>query len=252
MLDPIKPYAPMDNSIIQSISSILIVGVGIYLIYLKSYVQKKAENFATTRDIGKITQIVEETKKQFNSELELLRSNLNLYGQSFNSIKSLERNALIEIANKYSAWLNSLLNFNLIFYSYDFYEPLMQQPFILLEKHLEFDIAEDNLHLYLHDMEIINKAAELKRVTYELEGSVFANLSLFVCNCKAYSQKKQIAEELGIDKIEQIHKEYHEKQQPVIEKSLEERISIAKKIHTPHIDFIKILNYRIYQLIQGT
>ncbi|HUZ61181.1 MAG TPA: hypothetical protein VMU83_20565 [Hanamia sp.] len=177
----------MSNSLIPFIPTILILGLAIYM---KSFIKKKAENFATKKDIGEITTIVEEIKKQYNSELEFLRSKLSLYEQGFNSIKSFERNALIDIGNKYSAWVNSLLNFNLIFYSYDFYEPLIQLPFILLQKHLEFDIAEDNLHLYVHDMQIINKALELKQATFELEGSVFKSLSLFVTNCKLYNQKK--------------------------------------------------------------
>ncbi|HET7118771.1 MAG TPA: hypothetical protein VFI29_19935 [Hanamia sp.] len=237
----------MYNSLIPYIPTILILGLAIYM---KSFIKKKAENFATKKDIGEITTIVEEIRKQYNSELEFLRSKLSLYEQSFNSIKSFERNALIEISNKYSAWLHSLLNFNLIFYSYDFYEPLLQLPFNVLQKHLEFDIAEDNLHLYVHDMQIINKALELKLATFELEGSLFKSLSLFITNCKLYNQKIELAEKMGLDRLEQVHAEYIEKQEPVIDRSMQEKVTIANKINAPHIEFIKVLNHRIYQLIQ--
>ena len=240
----------MNSSLLQLISTIVVLLVGLYLIYVKSYLSEKAKNVATTNDIGKITRIIEETKKDFSTELELLRSNLNLYGQNFNSIKTLERNALIDVSAKYSAWLHSLMNFNLVFYSYDFYEPLTTQPFLFNQKHLEFNIAEDNLHLYVHDQEIIRKTSELKLATYKLEGSVLTYLSSFIINCKLYDQKKHLAETLGIDKLQEIHKEYYEEQQPIIENSLEKRTEIAKQISQPHVDFIKMISYRIYQLIQ--
>ena len=240
----------MDTSFLQIVSSIILIFIALYIIYLKSYLGEKAKNAATTSDIGRITRIVEETKKEFNTEIELLRSNLNLYGQNFNSIKTLERNALIEINAKYSAWLHSLINFNLVFYSYDYYEPLTNQPFLFNQRHLEFNIAEDSLHLYVHDQEIISRVTELKLATYKLEGSVLTNLTSFITNCKLYNQKKQIAETLGVDKIQEIHKDYHDKQQPIIEKSLTERNEIANQISQSHISFIKMINYRIYQLIQ--
>ena len=240
----------MDSSLLQIVSSVAVLFIALYIIYLKSYVGEKAKNAATTSDIGKITRIVEETKKEFSAEIELLRSNLNLYGHNFNSIKTLERNALIDVSAKYSAWLHSLMNFNLVFYSYDYYEPLINQPFLFNQKHLEFNIAEDNLHLYVHDQEIISRATELKLATYKLEESVLTHLTSFITNCKLYNQRKQLADTLGIDKLQEIHKEYHEKQQPVINKSLAERIEISSHISQPHINFIKMINYRIYQLIQ--
>lgn len=236
----------MDTSAFQFITSALILLVGLYLIYLKSYFQKKAENVATISDVGRITKIVEETKKQFNAELELLRSNLSLYGENFNSIKDLERNALIEINTKYSAWLNSLLNFSLVFYSLDFYEPLIKQPLHFAEKHLEFNMAEDNLNLHIHDSEVMTKIGKLKHETYELHKSVLINLSSFLSNCKVYTEIKRIT---PIEKLFELNHEYNQKQQPIIDSSLADMTHFYSKILPHQIDFIKILNFRIYQIL---
>ena len=71
--------------------------LGLYLAFFKSYFQEKGKNLATEQDIQKITILVEEAKKQFSQDIEFLRNRLSLYAQNFNSIKTLERNALIDI-----------------------------------------------------------------------------------------------------------------------------------------------------------
>ncbi len=236
----------MESSTIEVISSILTFSIAIYLVWLKSYLDTKAKNLAQKSDVGEITHIVEETKKQFTNDLEILRNNLGLYKENYNSIRVLERNAIIEINTKYSAWLNSLLNFNLVNYSLDYYQPLIEQPFFFQEKHLEFNIAEDNLSLYIHDGEIMNKLRDLKHETYDFHKSVLINLSDFLTNCEVYSKIKAIA---PIDKFVPLNTEYLQKQEPIIDKSIADMVHFHSKIINHQIDFIKILNYRIYQII---
>ena len=60
--------------------------------YLR-YEELTSDSIATQEDIGKITKAVEDVKKQFTIETEILKNNLSLYSGSFQSIKTLERNA---------------------------------------------------------------------------------------------------------------------------------------------------------------
>jgi hypothetical protein len=229
--------------ILLSITTLL----GFYIAFVKSYVTEKGKNYATKQDIGEITRIVKEVEKQFLSDSEFLKNRLNLFSQSFHSIKTLERDALIAINTKYSDWLDTLTTFSLAFYNCDNYELLKDYYFIFSQKLKEFEVAEDNLHLYIHDEELQNILLELSQQTRELQKSVMTHISEFTTNCFIHNKKIEIAPQ---DQLVLLNTEYHKRQQPVIEKSIEDLIAIHKGITKPQISFIKILNYRIYQLIE--
>lgn len=236
----------MTSNNVQIILQILTILVGLYLALFKSYFQEKGKNIATQEDIGKITKAVEDVKKQFTIETEILRNNLNLFSGSFQSIKNLERTALIEMNLKYSQWLQSLKNFSLAYYSYDFYEPLLQKHLYFSEKQTEFDIAEDNLHLYVHDPELMSLKKEITTATYKLHLSVISNILSFVLNCQNYNRILENRD--NRDTLEE-NKKYHEQQQPVIDKSIQEMVSCYQEILPHQIKFTKALNQRIYSLI---
>jgi len=236
----------MNQQTIQTILETFAVLLGLYLAFFKSYFQEKGKNLATEQDIQKITILVEEAKKQFTQDIELLRNRLNLYAQNFNSIKTLERNALIEINTKYSEWLQSLMTFSLGYYSYDNFEILKSKDLYFSEKYMAFNVAEDNLHLYAHDEELMSKKKQLTVLTFKLQESVLKNITSFILNCTLYNINKANAKQE--DQIK-LNKEYHELQQPLIYKSLLESKNIFLELHSHQVDFIKILNYKIYQLI---
>lgn len=237
----------MTEETLQTILTALAALLGLYLAFFKSYFTEKGKNLATKQDIGEITRIVEEVKRQFTSDTEFLKNRLNLFSQSFHSITTLERDALIEISKKYSEWLHTLTTFSLIYYTYDNYELLKEQDFIFSQKQKDFEVAEDNLHLYMHDEELRETLLNLSQHTRELQGSLLQHITLFMTNCKIYNHDRQ---SIGIEKEVELNKKYHEKQQPIIDNSLNDLLQIHKKITEHHVTFIKILNFRIYRLIQ--
>jgi len=191
-----------------------------YLAFFKSYIQEKGKNLATTEDIQKITVLVEQAKKQFNEDLELLKNHLSLYNQNFVDIKTLERNALIEINTRYSEWFNSLSTFALAYYSYDNYETLKSKDLYFGEKHLAFKLHESTLR----------------------------HITNFMLNCQNYNDKRAIVKE---DEQLALNKEYHEIQQGVVDSSLAESTKIQLEIMPKQIEFIKNLNHKIYKLIKS-
>jgi len=225
----------------------LLIILNLYLAFFKSYFTEKGKRVATREDIGVITKIVEETKSHFTKETEQLKSQLSIYANSFHSIKTLERDALIELNTKYSAWLNSLKTFSLAYYSYDYYEPLLRKDLDFSEKQLEFDIAEDHLHLFIHDPELMEKKQELVQATFKLHNSVLQHITKFILNCKLYNhEQEQSTPESQIE----LHNKYHQNQQLVIDSSLKDLKTIYEEIFPHHIAFTKILNYKIYQLLK--
>jgi len=236
----------MSQLFILIILQALTIVLGLYLAFFKSYIQKKGKNLATQEDIKKITKIIEETKIQFTADTEYLKNRLSLYSQSFQSIKTLERNAIIEVNTKYSELLNSLTTFSLVYYSYENYENLKSKDLYFSEKLMAFNVAEDNLHLYAHEIELMSKKSELIRLTFKLHESVLKHIVSFMLNCSNYNQIRAITKDE--DQVA-LNKWYHDLQQPVINDSIEESKNIILQIQSQHVNFIKILNYKIYQLI---
>lgn len=237
----------MNEATIQTVLLISTTLLGLYLSFFKSYFTEKGKNVATEEDIGKITKIVEDVKKEFATETEYLKNRLSLYAQNFHSIKTLERNALIELNLKYSEWLHSMSIFSLVFYSYENFELLKEQNLIMSKKYMEFEVANDNLKLYVINEQLLDCILLLSQETRELQGSLMKNICLFIANCELYNAARNIKPEMEIE----LNSEYHAKQNPIIDSSLKDMVEINKKINPHHITFIKILGARIHELIDA-
>ncbi|HZX59177.1 MAG TPA: hypothetical protein VFE54_10635, partial [Mucilaginibacter sp.] len=99
------------NTIIEA--TILLVGLIIFLTvrnFLPSYFNEKGKNLATKEDIESITEKIEKIKSEFVKDIEFLKADLSYINQSKFSIKSSERDALIETNLKYAEWLNIIMN----------------------------------------------------------------------------------------------------------------------------------------------
>lgn len=231
------------TSLLLQVAAIGLIG---YVAFFKTYFSEKGKNMATKEDVKELTFLVEQTKQQFTSGIELLRTRLNLYHASFTSIKTLERDALIKINTAYSEWANSLVTFSLAFYFYDNYEPLKTKDLFFNEKYMAFKVAEDNLHLYAHDEELRNILTKITQATLELQESVLSHITKFILNCKTYNDLRSMAPE---GDHQQLNSNYHTLQTPLIEKSTTESHRLYLIAYDYQIKLIKNLNYRIYQLI---
>ena len=233
---------------IQLIIEICTVLLGLYIAFVKSFVTEKGKNLATRQDIGKITSIVEDVKKQFTADTEILKSRLNSFSQNFHSIKTLERDAIIEVNKKYSEWFNSFKTFSLAYYSYDNYEKLKELDFIFKDKLIAFEVAVDNLHLYMHDKDLRDTITALSHLTFELHVSILMYTTRFMTHCKIYNNNRAV---IPLENIEEQNIKYHEIQKPIIDGCTEMIVKMHEKISNHHINFIKTLNHRMFELIQG-
>jgi len=230
----------------QTILQVAAVLLGFYLAFFKSYFTEKGKNLATIQDISKITKEVESVKNEFVTETERLKTQLNSFAQNFNSIKTLERDALINVNKKYSEWYHTLISFSLVYYSNENYELLNEIALKFSEKQIEFAVAEENLHIYMHDNEVRKPKTQLSILTFEFQVLLLKSISSFITNCKIYNkQKLNVSKELETN----LDEEYEKQQDDLVNKSIQQMVDMNGKISPHHIEFIMLANKRIYQLI---
>lgn len=83
---------------LQLLLQILIILLGLYLAFFKSYFQEKGKNLATKEDVEEIT-----------SKVEKIRHELHLETESKLSLRTEERNALVDYYTKYQYWLSTIM-----------------------------------------------------------------------------------------------------------------------------------------------
>ena len=146
----------MEMNIIIEIT-IVIVGIILFFTiknFLPSYFNEKGKNLATKEDVEEITKKVEKIKTEFVKDIEFIKADLSYINQSKFSIKASERDALIDTNNKYSEWLNYIMNISFSDINPKNYEKLNDYYQEIKAKKLKFDIAQDNLHLFFTMMNL--------------------------------------------------------------------------------------------------
>jgi hypothetical protein len=64
--------------------------------FLPSYMTEKGKNVATKEDIHDITKIVEEARKEYIHEVEMLRNEFHIHREDITSVRTKGREALVE------------------------------------------------------------------------------------------------------------------------------------------------------------
>ncbi len=153
----------MSQQTIVIILNILLIAIGLYLAFFKSYFSEKGKNLATIEDIGRITSEVEKIKTEFLKETEKLKFDLQYANQLKFSLRTEELKAIYDCYEKYYVWLNTLLSFDI---SND-----DQKCLIDLENlYLAFQLSEAKLDLMVNDSKIIDHLGGMKIITLKLDG----------------------------------------------------------------------------------
>ena len=134
----------------------------LYLVFSKSYLQEKGKNLATKEDIGEITKTV-----------EAIKTELALTGQLKFSIKTEERNALLECYTKYNLWLSLIMNFSLSNDDSNSNSCLIDEKQALNKAHFDFVITQAKVDLYIpDDSELIQILNNLNITTYSIHHKI--------------------------------------------------------------------------------
>ena len=92
----------------EMIFDIILVLIGLYLAFFKSYFQEKGKNIATSEDIEELTHKVEAVKQNFIEKNASLKAKLDLLTNLQISHKNDERNSLIEFHKEIKSWIGLL------------------------------------------------------------------------------------------------------------------------------------------------
>lgn len=127
------------------------------------YEEAKQTNQATKEDIGPITRIIEEIKISFSKETEILKAHLSFDNQYRSTIKTAERDALIEYNKKLSAWHYYMRNVDFLGLNQDNFKELKLIRNELRKLEYDYDVAEAHLLIFKHDDQFIILKDELKK-----------------------------------------------------------------------------------------
>lgn len=128
----------------QLLLTVLVVILGLYLAFFKSYFQEKGKNIATKEDIGEIT-----------SKVETIRHEMHFLTESKLSIRMEERNALVEYFTKYHYWLNTILEASPSDIDEKDDDGFDKIQSILYKAKFDFDMAKAKLEIFVENQNIL-------------------------------------------------------------------------------------------------
>jgi hypothetical protein len=194
---------------LQILAEVVIIGLLLYLAFLKSYFQEKGKNLATKEDIKEMTSLVESVKSELQYSL-----------QAKLSLRAEEHDALIDYFTKLSAWLSAISNCSFAGVDKDNLGRLSEIRTGLDTYYVEVGLAASKMELLTESAEIPIQHGELmiealkfaqhtSQVTFDFE--------------KIYLDAKHLTEgELSkervsqysalLDQVREIHKKYREEQ----------------------------------------
>lgn len=214
----------------QILLSAIIILIGLYLAFFKSYFKEKGKNLATLDDIGAITTIVENVKKENNTQLELMKKDLQLLSKSQIANYDDERKAIIEFMGEINTFYSSCIDVPIV--SAD-----PEGLAILLEKRSKNDsefskvqIKASNLSLFCENKEISNAVHPVMVKLTEIKGKT--SIAITKAMAQARLQKHRSDIHLGNPSAENF-------------KLFEQELEKGVKQHQEFLD-LKLEHYKDY------
>lgn len=229
----------MTQSDIQLFLESLIVILGFYLAFYKSYFKEKGKNVATKEDIEEITKKIEKVK----SDVEILTHKKI-------SLSNEKQNTLMDYNNKYASWLNYILNASIIGDSNPasiFTEKVQERLDQLFN---EVAISEAKFNVYFHsDQELIDLKNSIQLKTIELSNHF--NISLV----KAKKISNILNNVLNLPnsvpdnsyKMNQLDKHYSE-QNNMHKEFQDQKLAMYSTIAPLNYQFVQLISKRIHDL----
>ena len=146
-------------------------------IFIVAYVKKVAENKAVLKDLKKITKTVEEVKKDFNTDLEFLKAELNNKIHKKNLIYSDEKNTILEFFSQLNKWLWDGLSVNIHEFNHNNFELIDEALSKMRNDYNKTNIAFSKLQLLVDDKSLVQIGHTAVTKTLDLHNAIELNLS---------------------------------------------------------------------------
>ena len=147
-----------DSMIEQILIIVLAIIINGWITYFITYFKKKGEYQVLKEDIEEITEKVEYIKTRFLQETDKIKSELEYLTQRKLSIASEELNAILNFYEKYSIWLNKVLDIP----TYNMSNSKIEEYRIEIDKtKIGYETAGSRLGIFLDDEEFFSIKADL-------------------------------------------------------------------------------------------
>jgi hypothetical protein len=151
--------------------------IGLYVLYLKKYFEKKGKNLADKEDLGELTTIVEEVKSKFQEENEILKTNLGIIANKRNLIFSEQKQCIIDFSTELNIWIWDALKINVFEYGHNNHSDLGDKLIKLRDQYNKVQIAFSKIQLLVDSPDLVTKAHESVTETLKLHGFVDLKVS---------------------------------------------------------------------------
>ena len=219
--------------IAQIILESIILILGLYLVFFKSYFQEKGKNIATKEDIEEITTKVEKVKNEIHYNIEAQ------YG-----LKMEERKALFNYYEKYSFWFNTLIESD--FSGIDDNTEKLDEITINIDKaKFDYELARARMDLLVQNKDLSKLTPDLWKKTFEmqrLKTKTIGEINIHLVKMNNF--KATVSDDKGVKDYQQLLDELFE----IIKKHHKELLKLTKLV-VPIIEDNKKLIYSILQNI---
>lgn len=237
----------------ETVLLILTIGInlfiGLYVLYLKKYFEKKGENLAMKDDLKDLTTIVEEVKSKFQEENEILKTTLGITANKRNLIFSEQKQCIVDFSTALNIWLWDALRINVFEYGHQNHSDLGEKIIKLREASNNAQIALSKVQLLVDSPDLVFKAHEALIVSLELHGFVDDKVSALKRNLSS--------ERILVDQI--VRKDFDVMKAPrpitdfIKERAVEnqtERENLLKDYHKEHRDKFKLALQKTNEFIE--
>lgn len=227
----------MSQADVQIILQILIVIIGLYLVFFKSYIQEKGKNLATKEDIELITQKIEKVK-----------SDIGILTHKKISLSSEKQSSLLDFISKYAAWLNYIMRVSIICDS----DPANTYTEKINEKldqlYYDVEVTETKIDVFFSsDDELVSKKNEIKLKTIELSN----HLSIAIVDVEGKTNTINIFKSLPNEipdnsyKMQELKKEYEGRNKIFAEYKIQQ-LALYKQLSPLYYELVEIISHRVH------
>jgi len=159
----------LDQDTIKLMTNGILICLGLYLAFFKSYFTEKGKQLAVKEDVEEITEKVEKIKSEFINETEEIKAELEFLTQNKFSLANEERSSILDYFANYSHWLNTILSTRPASI-FDTDKGLTERRIELIrDAKLSYDISESRAELFFNDPKFIELKSDLVQETLKLQ-----------------------------------------------------------------------------------
>lgn len=162
--------------IINIIEILLILLIGGYILYFKTYFKEKGKNLAQKEDIRDLTSIVEDVRHDYSKDIESLKADLSLLITKRSAVFEEEKLSIIQFFTQINTWVWDTLKIETHEYFHGNFEELNTKIIRFRDAYKQTNVAFSKVQLLVKDENLIQAGHEY--VTEALKLHSFIDLTV--------------------------------------------------------------------------